>query len=194
MELCQQYFPSFTIRTDEWRMQLSYSIKEELYKVAQHKRCRCEAMHSRACLYQANIVLPVLLMIYDSHIATGFCLVLSVSHAFLALVKAPVATIYKGSLDQVGVASLIDPGSRINVCKVDVTKRASCGDLLGNSLPCPISPGYRGLSNLFSVWFAINLWPPEELSNAIWTNLSCRVQHKIWTCLALELTWAELQS
>lgn len=45
---------------------------------------------------------------------------------------------------QVGVASLIDPGSKIQVCKVDVSKRASCGDLLGNTLPCPVSPGYRG--------------------------------------------------
>lgn len=48
---------------------------------------------------------------------------------------------------QVGVASLIDPGSKIQVCKVDVSKRASCGDLLGNTLPCPVSPGYRGTSH-----------------------------------------------
>lgn len=45
---------------------------------------------------------------------------------------------------QVGMASLLDPGSKIEVCKVDVTKRASCGDFLGNPLLCPISPGYRG--------------------------------------------------
>lgn len=48
---------------------------------------------------------------------------------------------------QVGMASLVDPGSKIQVCKVDVTKRSSCGDLLGNPLPCPVSPGYRGVVN-----------------------------------------------
>lgn len=45
------------------------------------------------------------------------------------------------------MASLIDQGSKIDVCKVDVTKRASCGDLLGNTLPCPLTPGYRGVMN-----------------------------------------------
>ena len=42
------------------------------------------------------------------------------------------------------MASLITPGSVIQMCKVDVTKRASCGNLLGNPLLCPISPGYQG--------------------------------------------------
>ena len=42
---------------------------------------------------------------------------------------------------QVGMASNIDPGSKIQICKVDVSKRASCGDLLGNPVYCPITPG-----------------------------------------------------
>ena len=46
---------------------------------------------------------------------------------------------------QVTMASLIDPGSKIDVCKVDVTQRQSCGDFLGNTLPCTLSPGFRGM-------------------------------------------------
>lgn len=47
---------------------------------------------------------------------------------------------------QVTMSSLVDTGSKIDVCKVSVTKRQSCGDFLGNTLPCTVSPGYRGAS------------------------------------------------
>ena len=70
------------------------------------------------------------------------------------------------------MASLIDQGSKIDVCKVDVTKRASCGDLLGNTLPCPVSPGYRGKPQL----------PEEEWADCPSSYLILRQSSIISTC------------
>ena len=48
------------------------------------------------------------------------------------------------AFEQITVPSEIDPGSKINICKVDVTKRQSCGDILGNPVYCILSNGANG--------------------------------------------------
>lgn len=77
------------------------------------------------------------------------------------------------------MASLIDPGSKIDVCKVDINARQSCGDFLGNTLPCTISPGYRGNTFLFWVsilWQTVDIWNNNHKRGFRFTTFAMRMR------------------